>query len=174
MGNFAQVRRVVTVLGDDGVSRIESDGAPPVSRRLPNARAAIDEVWRVDAVPADIGAPGDGEEFSFLSPAHGFVARRVEVPPDAERFVDDEGNPRVPEPHEGMHQTATVDLLQILEGELWLLLDSGEETCLCAGDVVVQRGTVHAWRNRSDRPVRYLAIMVTASLPNEIEHHANP
>lgn len=174
MSEFERVRRVVTVLGDDGVSRIESDGAPPVSRRLPNARAAIDEVWRFDAVPADVHAPGDADEFSFLSPADGFIVRRVEVPPDAERFVDADGNPRVPEPHEGMHQTATVDLLQILEGELWLLLDSGEETCLRAGDVVVQRGTVHAWRNRSDRPVRYLAIMVTAPLPHAIEHPANP
>lgn len=171
---FENVRRVVTVIGEDGVSRIESDGAPPVSRRLPNARAAIDEVWRVDSVPADIHAPIDADEFSFLSPDQGFVVRRVEVPPDRTRFVDDAGRPREPEPHEGMHQTATVDLLQILDGELWLLLDSGEETCLRAGDVVVQRGTVHAWRNRSDQPVRYLAIMVTAPLPHPIEHHANP
>ena len=171
---FQNVRRVVTVIDDQGVSRIESDAAPPVSRRLPNAGAAIDEVWRFDAVPADIHASGDPAEFSFLSPPDGFLVRRVEVPPDRERFVDQNGNPRVPSPHEGMHQTATVDILQILEGELWLLLDSGEETCLRAGDLVVQRGTVHAWRNRTDQFTRYLAIMVTAPLPHPIEHHANP
>ncbi|CAB4983121.1 MAG: hypothetical protein F2876_02405 [Actinobacteria bacterium] len=171
---FENVRRVVTVIDDNGVSRFESDGAPPVSRRLQNAGANIDEVWRFDAVPGDITAPGDPEEFSFLSPANGLLVRRVEVPPDATRFRDETGASRIPEPHEGMHQTATIDILQILEGELWCLLDSGEETCLRAGDVIVQRGTVHAWRNRSDQVTRYLAIMVTAPLPHPIEHHANP
>ena len=53
-------------------------------------------------------------------------------------------------------------------------LQGDRETCLQAGDVLVQRGTVHAWRNRTDRPVRYLAIMVTATLPGPIVHHANP
>jgi hypothetical protein len=171
---FDNVRRVVTVLGDDGLSHFESDGSPTVNRRLPNARAAIDEIWRFPAVPIDATAPGDVEEFSFLSPEQGFVVRRVEVPPDREKYVDEHGNPRTPEPHEGMHQTATIDIIQMLEGELWCLLDSGEETCLHAGDVLVQRGTVHAWRNRTDRPVRYLAIMVTATLPGPIIHHANP
>jgi mannose-6-phosphate isomerase-like protein (cupin superfamily) len=150
---FENVRRVVTVIDDNGVSRIESDG---------------------DAVPGDISATGDPEEFSFLSPANGFLVRRVEVPPDSSRFFDETGGPRLPEAHEGMHQTATIDILQILEGELWCLLDSGEETCLRAGDVIVQRGTVHAWRNRTEEVTRYLAIMVTAPLPHPIEHHANP
>lgn len=171
---FDNVRRVVTVIDEKGVSRIESDGAPLVSRRLENAGANIDEVWRFENVPGDIAATGDPEAFSFLSPENGFLVRRVEVPPDSTRFHDEAGAPRVPEPHEGMHQTATIDILQILEGELWCLLDSGEETCLRAGDVIVQRGTVHAWRNRTESPTRYLAIMVTAPLPHAIEHHANP
>jgi len=102
---FDNVRRVVTVIGEDGVSRIASDGVPPVARRLPNAGASIDEVWRFDALPGDIHAPGDPAEFSFLSPPNGFLVRRVEVPPDATRFVDDAGNPREPGPDEGMHQT---------------------------------------------------------------------
>lgn len=171
---FEHTRRVVTVLGSDGVSRIESDGPPPISRRLENAGANIDEVWRFESVPGDIFAAGDPDEFSFLSPAEGFAVRRVEVPPDRTRFLDAAGQPRVPEPHEGMHQTATIDIITVLEGELWLLLDSGDETALRPGDMVVQRGTVHAWRNRADEPCRYLAIMVTAPLPNEIEHPANP
>ena len=113
---FDNVRRVVTVLGDDGLSRFESDGGPTITRRLPNARTAIDEIWRFPAVPADVTAPGDAEEFSFLSPDQGFVVRRAEVPPDREKFVDEHGNPRTPEPHEGMHQTATIDIIQMLEG----------------------------------------------------------
>jgi hypothetical protein len=171
---FENVRRVVTVIDDQGVSRVESDGGPLVSQRLPNARAVIDEVWSVDSLPADIFAPGDRDEFSFLSPTNGFVVRRVDIPPDAEKWLDDAGRPREPEFHEGMHQTPTIDIIQMLEGELWMLLDSGEEVHLSPGDLVVQRGTVHAWRNRTDRRTRYLAIMVSAPLPHAIEHHANP
>ena len=56
-------------------------------------------------------------------------------------------------------------MIQVLEGELWLLLPSGEEVHLHPGDLVIQRGTVHAWRNRSDRPTWYFAVMLSADLP---------
>ena len=56
-------------------------------------------------------------------------------------------------------------MIQVLEGDLWLLLPSGEEVHLKPGDLVVQRGTVHAWRNRTDRPTRYFAVMLSAELP---------
>lgn len=49
-----------------------------------------------------------------------------------------------------MHVTKTVDYLVLLSGELWLVMEDGSEAKLSAGDMVVQRGTVHAWENRSD------------------------
>ena len=48
----------------------------------------------------------------------------------------------------GMHTTATIDFEVVLEGEVWLELDDGEEVHLRVGDCVVQNGTRHAWRNR--------------------------
>ena len=51
----------------------------------------------------------------------------------------------------GMHQTPTIDFAIVISGEIWLELDEGE-VHLKPGDCVVQRGTMHAWRNRSDRP----------------------
>lgn len=162
---FESVRRVVTVIDDQGVSRIESDGPPPGEMRLPNTTKLTD-VWTIDALPADVSATGDRDEFSFLCPAAGIVFRRAEVPPDTVRFVDEQGRPRTPAPDEGMHQTPTVDLIQVLEGELWLLMPTGEEAHLQPGDIVVQRGTVHAWRNRTDRVTRYFAVMIDATLPN--------
>ncbi len=161
---FEKVRRVVTVIDDDGVSRVESDGPPPQVVRHPTG-TVLTEAWTIDAIPVAANAPGDRGEYSFLSPPRGIVFRRVEVPPDAGRFVDDQGNPREPAPDEGMHQTPTIDLIQVLEGELWLLLPSGEEVHLHPGDLVIQRGTVHAWRNRSDRPTWYFAVMLSADLP---------
>jgi uncharacterized cupin superfamily protein len=56
-------------------------------------------------------------------------------------------------PHPYMQRTQTLDFCLILEGEITLVLDT-EEVYLKAGDTVVQRGTNHAWSNRSGRPCR--------------------
>jgi hypothetical protein len=50
-----------------------------------------------------------------------------------------------------MHATVTVDYAVVLEGEMTLILDSGEEVVLQRLDTVVQNGTVHGWRNASDQ-----------------------
>ena len=54
-------------------------------------------------------------------------------------------------PHPYMQKTRTLDFCLILEGEITLVLDTAEVQ-LAAGDTVVQRGTNHAWSNRSDQP----------------------
>jgi quercetin dioxygenase-like cupin family protein len=56
-------------------------------------------------------------------------------------------------PHPYMQKTPTLDFCLVLEGEITLVLDT-QEVHLKAGDTVVQRGTNHAWSNRSDRPCR--------------------
>ncbi|MCF1592525.1 cupin domain-containing protein [Streptomyces muensis] len=52
----------------------------------------------------------------------------------------------------GMHATDTADICFVISGEVCLALDGGDEEVLRPGDVVVQMGTVHAWRNRSAEP----------------------
>jgi uncharacterized cupin superfamily protein len=61
---------------------------------------------------------------------------------------------------DGFHTTQTVDYVMVLEGEIALELDTGEVT-LGPGDCVVQRGTRHAWRNRSGAPVKMMAVMLS-------------
>jgi len=56
----------------------------------------------------------------------------------------------------GMHKTNTVDYSVVYDGEIWLELDDGETVHLKRGDVVVQNGTRHAWRNKSTKPVTML------------------
>ena len=56
-------------------------------------------------------------------------------------------------PHPYMQKTCTLDFCLVLEGEITLVLDT-QEVHLKAGDTVVQRGTNHAWSNRSDAPCR--------------------
>jgi mannose-6-phosphate isomerase-like protein (cupin superfamily) len=53
----------------------------------------------------------------------------------------------------GMHKTNTVDYSVVYDGEIWLELDDGETVHLARGDVVVQNGTRHAWRNKGTEPV---------------------
>jgi mannose-6-phosphate isomerase-like protein (cupin superfamily) len=62
----------------------------------------------------------------------------------------------------GMHTTDTVDYGIVLDGEVWLELDDGEEVVLKPHDVVIQNGTRHAWRNKSDKPVKVAFVMVGA------------
>ena len=56
----------------------------------------------------------------------------------------------------GMHQTNTVDYAVVYDGEMWLELDDGKTLHLNRGDVVVQNGTRHAWRNKGTKPVTML------------------
>jgi quercetin dioxygenase-like cupin family protein len=64
--------------------------------------------------------------------------------------------------HPGMHRTRTLDYAIVLSGEIYAVLDEGE-VLLEAGDVLVQRGTNHAWSNRSDRPCRIAFVLVDAA-----------
>jgi mannose-6-phosphate isomerase-like protein (cupin superfamily) len=98
-----------------------------------------------------------------LEPPTGDTAWRVfEVPPDAvmraamARAVGTIDGMEA----DGFHTTQTIDFVLVLEGEVALELDAGE-VVLGPGDCVVQRGTRHAWRNRSDRPVRMVAVMLS-------------
>lgn len=76
------------------------------------------------------------------------------LPGLAQRFEGDEP---------GFHRTDTIDYGVLIEGELTLHLDVGETTVLKAGDVVVQMGTRHAWRNSGNTPARVMFVMVGAN-----------
>jgi quercetin dioxygenase-like cupin family protein len=60
-----------------------------------------------------------------------------------------------------MHKTDTVDYCVVLSGEIWAVLDESE-VLLRAGDCLVQRGTNHAWSNRSDEPCLIAFVLMAA------------
>lgn len=80
-------------------------------------------------------------EAPTFDPAAADAEQRVFIPGLAERFEVDAP---------GMHQTDSIDYDLVLAGEIWLELDGGETVHLRPGDVVVQGGARHAWRNRGD------------------------
>jgi quercetin dioxygenase-like cupin family protein len=157
---MSRPRRIVTGHDASGKSVVLSDA--PTPKTLDIGTAAFHEVWYTDATPAPIAAtepePTD---------------RTVRVPPPADgvgvRFTEMEPGAESP-----MHRTESVDVGIVLEGETWLLLDDGSETLVRTGDAVVQRGTNHAWANRSDRPVRMVFVMVDGTISDELRATVGP
>ena len=164
------VRRIVTVDGDDGRSKAIADGPSPDVRTDP-ARPGFAEarIWVTDRTPARIKGVRETLHLphALEPPRGGSVCRVVTFPPDASwknrvgakevrEYFHAAGSPgasayspRAPHPY--MQKTSTLDFCLVLEGEITLVLDQ-QEVHLAAGDTVVQRGTSHAWSNRSGRP----------------------
>jgi mannose-6-phosphate isomerase-like protein (cupin superfamily) len=88
-----------------------------------------------------------------FDPERAELEQAQQLPGLAERF--EAGNP-------GMHTTDTLDYDIVLDGEIWLELDDGAEVHLQQGDLVVQCGTRHAWRNRGARPATMAFVLVGA------------
>lgn len=147
-------RRVVTGHDADGTSVFVFDGPPPVVRTAPDG-ALFYEMWATDAMPAPIAAaePDPTERSLTVPPApHGTKIRINEFPPG------------VVSPD---HRTRSVDYGIVIEGEVVLVLD-GSETVLRAGDVAVQRGTMHRWENRTDRVARMAFVLVDGVFTEEL------
>jgi quercetin dioxygenase-like cupin family protein len=64
--------------------------------------------------------------------------------------------------HPFMHKTVSVDYAIVISGEIWAVLDQ-DEVLMRAGDVLIQRGTNHAWSNRSDKPCVMAFVLVDAA-----------
>jgi mannose-6-phosphate isomerase-like protein (cupin superfamily) len=69
--------------------------------------------------------------------------------------------------HPLMHRTRTIDYGIVLEGELTLVVDR-DEAIIRAGDIVIQRGTNHAWANRSGRPCRVAFILIDGAFVDDL------
>jgi uncharacterized cupin superfamily protein len=65
----------------------------------------------------------------------------------------------------GMHETRTTDFAIVMSGEIWAVMEDGE-TKLNAGDVLIQRGTNHAWSNRSEQPAAVAFVLIGALTSN--------
>ena len=72
--------------------------------------------------------------------------------------------------HPLMHRTETVDYAVVLEGEIYLVLDK-EERLMKQGDFLVERGTNHAWSNRSGKPCKMLFVLIDGKFDPEIKKH---
>lgn len=153
-------RRVVTGHDALGKSVVLSDAPPPQNHPMhgPEIGADFHEMWsEVDTIPTLTSNAREPNERPFtIMPVAGQLLRILDVYP-----LKDGGKRTV------MHRTRTLDYVVVIEGELVLLLDDRELT-LTAGDVVVQRGTDHAWENRSDTLARAAFFHIDARFSEEL------
>ncbi len=170
------MRRVVTGHDENGKSIVVSDGPIPRSRdfttlpgwvsRLPWATDPGARVGRTGEDPTPkvtslLPTPG-GTRFIVLTfPPESAMADPAFDPVafDREQRADSPGIAELIEP-DGMHATPTVDYCIVLHGEIVLELDDGHCTQLSAGDIVIQNGTRHAWRNRSGQAVTMAFVLI--------------
>lgn len=166
-------RRVIVGSDSMGRSAVLSDG--PVSTWVKRLNGLlVMEAWRTAAVPSSPESEIlDDEELRFPG-LHGVSVRIAVFPPDREidssasasydasiAAVYGDAGERPSRVVPGMHKTETVDIVTVVDGEIWAILEEGE-TLLRAGDCLVQRRGWHAWQNRSDRPCTVVSTVVPA------------
>jgi quercetin dioxygenase-like cupin family protein len=132
-----EIRRVVTGHDAEGKAIVKIDGVSP-NRPSRNPQTATTVVWSTEGFPVDNSGDEDGgtREVGITHP-NGTVFRVVSFGP---------GNPAM------VHRTNSIDYAVVISGECDMELDDGLSVHLKAGDVLVQRGTVHNWVNRGTEP----------------------
>ncbi len=161
-------RRVVTGHDTEGKSVVVIDGPP----------TPFGALWFTQAAPADNTSVGDAAQLvrKLEPPRGGTIFRYAVIPPEDTSISAEERERSTARlfaqmdathcrtdtaRHPGMHKTRTVDYVILLAGEVTMLLDKGEVE-LKPFDVVVQRGTSHAWINKGKEPAILAAVLVDA------------
>ena len=165
-------RRVVTGHDASGKAVVLFDGTAPNAKLRKATGLTSTLLWVTDGSPADNSGSADSAErdIGVAPPPRGSVFRVVDFPPAAEvgsvdnaamlREMGIEGG-QGGTGHATMHRTRSIDYAVVISGEVDMLLDDWE-VHLKAGDVLVQRGTNHAWVNRGRENCRIAFVLVDA------------
>jgi quercetin dioxygenase-like cupin family protein len=151
------IRRVITGHDGNNVAKVIREGTA-TNTKLPREGVASTLMWCSDEMPADIGV---GEHVEDM----GARILGTAPPPNGSRFIVMEFAAGIASE---MHRTETIDYIVMLSGEIDMDMDDSTVK-LRAGDVMVQRGTNHAWVNRGKEPAR-LAIVLLDAKPLGIGH----
>jgi mannose-6-phosphate isomerase-like protein (cupin superfamily) len=166
-----KIRRVVTGHDENGTAIIARDGmAENIRIRAANGLTST-LLWAEDSTPSDNSGNVDkaDREIGVAPPDGGSVFRIVEFTPDDTSVSNAEMKKELgldpdsggPVRHPGMHKTRSIDYGIVISGEIDMLVDE-DEVHLKAGDVIVQRGTNHAWANRGTETCRIAFVLIDA------------
>lgn len=168
-------RRVVTGHNAQGQSIILFDDRCNNINHIPSWKGLyVTEVWVTEEMPIDNSGQTDRAQRPMKHDPDrlGTIFRMVEIPPesktsfDAKGIFQELGSSNKPSEndasrHPTMHKTNSVDYLVVVSGEMYMQMEDGE-TLLKQGDVIVQRGTNHAWVNKSSAPCLIAAVLIDA------------
>lgn len=178
-----EIRRIVTGYDRTGKSIFVADSAAPRTtefKHVPGFGTSL--LWETAPGASLIAAEGDPavSSQSWAPPPGGTNLMFITFPPDAVMMSPGfdpaaagaeymQVLPGLAEKfemeHPGMHTTDSIDYGLLIEGEIHLELDDGATKKLAPRDVVIQNGTRHAWRNKSDKPATMLFVLVGAKRP---------
>jgi quercetin dioxygenase-like cupin family protein len=149
-----EVRRIVTGHDAAGKAIVASDERMIGTVREGRAGIARCEVWSTDRMPVDNSDAAAAAQrkgvvvrHNYVGSGQGTVVRITEFAPGSPKF---------------MHRTETLDYAILLSGECDLELDDGKTVHLTQGDVVVQRGTMHAWVNNGSQLCVFAFVLIDA------------
>ncbi|MDB9813989.1 cupin domain-containing protein [Gammaproteobacteria bacterium] len=172
------MRRIITGHNKFGKSIITIDGPPACS--IGEDVGGLFEVWNTDGKLVDttdeidradseilLSPPDDGTKFRYfqINPTPEGIPIEVLQDMAAQAFANvGAAHHRVDtSKHPAMHKTNTIDYIILLKGDVTLLLDE-DEVRLKPHDVVVQRGTNHAWVNNGEDPALLIAVLIDSEL----------
>jgi quercetin dioxygenase-like cupin family protein len=147
---YPPIPRFVTGHDARNVAKVIIEG-PATNAKYPSQGLVSTLIWSTDQTPADIAVGETIEDMGARTlgtapPVNGTRFAVIDFPP---------GN------KPGMHRTETIDYVIVIEGEIEMDMDDSTVK-LKAGDVMVQRGTNHAWANRSDKRARVAFVLIDA------------
>ncbi len=168
------MRRIITGHNENGKSIISIDGPP--ARSLGEDAGGLFEIWNTDGSGFETQSDIDRADIDImLSPVKGGTKFRYfqinpipeGVPRDVIEAATAEAFEKMGAAHHrvdtsrnaAMHETDTIDYIILLKGDVTLILDE-EEVELQPHDVVVQRGTNHAWVNNGTEPALLIAVLI--------------
>ncbi len=144
------VRRIVTGHNAEGRAVVTADSLL-TGKMVPSGASVSTTIWTTATVPVNNDDATDGRDRSVgLTLPGGSVLRVIDM---------------VPGKRSPMHRTNSLDYGIVIAGSIELELDDGEVTLVEAGDIVIQRGTIHAWRNPSADTVARVAFVLLDATP---------
>ena len=172
------MRRIVTGHNDNGKSIVTIDGPP--ARSIGEDVGGLFELWNTDGTAvistdsidrADdeiiLSPPSGGTKFRYfqINPVPEGVSEDMlqEIAADAFEKVGAAHHRVDTTKHPAMHKTETIDYIILLKGDVTLILDE-EEVDIKPFDVVVQRGTNHAWVNNGTEPALLIAVLIDSDI----------
>jgi quercetin dioxygenase-like cupin family protein len=148
--SFPPIRRVVTGHDADGIAKVLWEDIPTNAKTGRHGSVST-LMWSSDTMPIDIRT---GERIEDM----GARILGTAPPPHGTRFCVIDFPPGRPG---AMHRTETIDYVIVIEGEIEMDMDQSTVK-LKAGDILIQRGTNHAWVNRSDKAARVAFVLIDA------------